>query len=175
MGHVSKVSFSRVILFFLIFGFILFLSKCSFDKFFSNKILDDIDIQISEVKVKKFGINYIDLELCFSLNNKSNVEFQVNELDLGIYKTDKYEELLGSSSMKDSFIVYPDTLTEFKSQVKVKTFKMGVAALSNTLSGKHSFFILVNSKVEYKNIKIPPITIKKRMDYDPITLEVELK
>ena len=51
---------------------------------------------------------------------------------------------------------------------------MGAAFFSNTMSNKNSFFIEASSKVEYNNIEIP-ITIKRKIDYNPLTLEIELK
>jgi len=164
--------FSKYILFFSLLGFVFFVSSCLNSA--SNKLIDEFDIQISEVKVKEFDIKNILFELIFSLDSKSKVEFEVKELNVEIYKTNKYEELLGTSKIKDSFIVYPETKNEFKSDVFISTLKMGISLFSNTLNKKYSFFILVNSKVEYNNITIP-ITMKKRMDYNPVNLEIELK
>ena len=51
---------------------------------------------------------------------------------------------------------------------------MAGAIFSNTMSNKNELFIKASSLVEYNNIEIP-FTIKKRVDYNPLTLEIELK
>ena len=56
----------------------------------------------------------------------------------------------------------------------VNTLKMGTAFFSNTINNKNSFFVELSSVIEYNNLEIPVI-IKRRLDYNPLTLEIELK
>ena len=163
---------SRSIIFF--FGFILFFLGCSCNDLLFDQAMKDIDIQISEVSVKKINVKNTSLEVVFMLDNKSKRTYQIKTLDVNIYKTSSYENLLGRSEIKDIFIVHADTLNQFTSQVEINNFKMGPSLFSNTMSEKNSFFIIVNAQVEYKNIELP-IIIKRRMDYNPVTLEFELK
>jgi len=141
---------------------------------FADKVMQDIDVKISEISISKIDIQNIYLEVVFMLNNKSEMACKIKKLDVKVYKTSNYKDVVGSSEIKDSFIVRADTLNEFKSQVKVNTLKMGSAFFSNTMNAKNSFFIKASSMVEYNNIEIP-FTIKRRVDYNPSTLEIELK
>ena len=50
---------------------------------------------------------------------------------------------------------------------------MGSALLSNTIGNSNSFYIKVNSIVKYNKLEIP-IIIKRRVDYNPLTLEIKL-
>ena len=146
----------------------------NFKSLFSGELTKDIDIQIHEVRIKDLTIQNTTLELSFLLDNQSNMECEVKSLDVNVYKTSNYKDLVGNSSIQDSFIVHADTLNQFVSNVKVNNMKMGSTLLLNTLSGKNSFFIIVNSIIEYNNIEVP-ILLKRRVDYNPITLEIELQ
>jgi len=146
----------------------------SFIALFADKVMQDIDVQIREVRIKKIDIKNIYLEVVFMLDNKSEMACKIKTLDVKVYKTSSYKDLVGSSKIKDSFIVHANTLNEFRSQVKVNTLKMASAIFSNTINNKNTLFIKASSTVEYNNIEIP-ITIKRRVDYNPITLEIELK
>ena len=108
------------------------------------------------------------------LDNKSEMECKIKKLDVKVYKTSNYKDVVGSSKIKDSFIIQADSFNEFKSQVKVNTLSMASAIFSNTMSNKNTLFIKASSMVEYNNIEIP-FTIKRRVDYNPLTLEIELK
>ena len=50
---------------------------------------------------------------------------------------------------------------------------MGSALFSNTMNSSNSFYIKVNSIVKYNDIEIP-FVIKRRVDYNPLTLEIKL-
>ena len=140
----------------------------------TNNIIKDVDVQITKVRIKKIDFKNIDLEITFGLDNKTKMECVVNQMNISVYKSNNYKELLGSSIIKDSFTIKPMSLNEFKLEVKVNTLKMGTAFLSNSLSNNNSLFIKVNSKLKYNNVEIP-IKIKKRVDYNPVTLEILLK
>ena len=142
--------------------------------FFTKKFIDDITVQIKEVKIKKLSIKNIFLEMIFVLDNKSNMECKIKTLDVRMFKTNAYKDLIGSSEIKDDFIVLPNTTNQFESQLMVNTLKMGTAFFSNTINNKNSFFVEVSSVIEYNNLEIPVI-IKRRLDYNPLTLEIELK
>ncbi|MDA9107318.1 LEA type 2 family protein [Flavobacteriaceae bacterium] len=142
--------------------------------FFTDRLIEDIKIQIKEVKIKKLNIKNIFLEMTFVLDNKSSMECKVKALDVKLFKTNAYKNLIGSSEIKNDFIVRSNTTNQFESQLMVNTLKMGTAFFTNTINNKNSFFVEVNSIIEYNNLELP-ITIKKRIDYNPRTLEIELK
>ena len=98
----------------------------------------------------------------------------INFLDVNVYKTSSYKDIIGSSSIQDSFIAHTDTLSQFVTNVKVDNMQMGSTLLLNTMRGKNSFFIIVNTIIAHNNIEAP-IFLKSRVDYNPTTLEIELK
>ena len=140
----------------------------------AQNIINDINIQINKVRVKKVDFTNIHLELTFGLENKSKIECEVKQMKINVYKTNDYKELLSSSIIKKSFIVSSMSQNEFDLDAKVNTFKMGTTFLSNSLSNNNSLFIELTSKVKYKNIEVP-YSIKRRVDYNPRTLEILLK
>lgn len=142
--------------------------------FFTKRILEDIMIKISEVKIKKINLKNISLELTFVLDNKSKMECKVKALDIKLFKTSAYKDLIGSSEIKNEFTVKSNTINQFESQLKMNALKMGTAFFLNSLNNKNSFFVEVNSIIDYNNLELP-ITIKRRIDYNPLTLEIELK
>ena len=136
--------------------------------------MQDVDVKISEISISKIDLQHIYLDVIFMLHNKSEMECKIKKLDVKVYKTNNYKDVVGSSKIKDSFIIQADSFNEFKSQVKVNTLSMASAIFSNTMSNKNTFFIKASSVLEYNNIEIP-FTIKRRIDYNPLTLEIELK
>ena len=146
----------------------------NFITFFADKFIQEGDIQIKEVRINKIDLANIHLEVIFALDNKTEMEYTINKLDVEVYKSNKYKNLIGNSKIDESFTILADTVNEFKTRVQVSTLMMGSAIFSNSLSNKNSFFIKVNSKVEYNNIEVP-FTIQRRVDYNPLTLEIELK
>jgi len=156
------------------FDFDYKLNTDDFISLFTEQIINDINVQISKVKIKKIDFLNIDIEVTFVLDNKSKMECVIKEMGLNIFKTKEHKDLLGTSKIKESFTVKADTLNEFNLLVKVNTLKMGTAFFSNSLTNKNSLFIEVNSKVNYNNIEIP-YSINKRVDYNPLTLEIQLK
>ena len=146
----------------------------NFIALFADKVMKDVDVKISEISISKIDIQNIYLDVIFMLHNKSEMECKIKKLDVKVYKTNNYKDVVGSSKIKDSFIIQADSFNEFKSQVKVNTLSMASAIFSNTMSNKNTFFIKSSSVLEYNNIEIP-FTIKRRIDYNPLTLEIELK
>ena len=102
------------------------------------------------------------------------MECKVKNLDIKLFKTNAYKDLIGSSEIKDEFTVESNTINQFESQLKMNILKIGTAFFLNSINNENSFFIEVNSIIEYNNLELP-ITIKRRIDYNPLTLEIELK
>ena len=140
---------------------------------FANEIITDSDIQIKEVNIKSIDLMKIKLEVLFNLNNTTNNEYEISKLDISIYNSSSYSTLVGSTSIDKGFAVLADTLNVFKSEVSINTLSMGSALLSNTIGNSNSFYIKVNSIVKYNKLEIP-IIIKRRVDYNPLTLEIKL-
>ena len=141
---------------------------------FADKVMQDVDVKISEISISKIDIQNIYLDVVFMLYNKSEMACKIKKLDVKVYKTSNYKDVVGNSKIKDSFTIQADSFNEFKSQVKVNTLSMASAIFSNNMSNKNTLFIKASSIVEYNNIDIP-ITIKRSVDYNPLTLEIELK
>ena len=140
---------------------------------FANEIITDSDIQIKEVNIKSIDLMKIKLEVLFNLNNTTKNEYEISKLDVSIYNSSSYSTLVGRSTIDKGFTVLADTLNVFKSEVSINTLSMGSALFSNTISNSNSFYIKVNSIVKYNKLEIP-IIIKRRVDYNPLTLEINL-
>ena len=140
---------------------------------FANEIITDSDIQIKEVYIKSIDLMKIKLEVLFNLNNTTKNEYEISKLDVSIYNSSSYSTLVGRSTIDKGFTVLADTLNVFKSEVSINTLSMGSALLSNTIGNSNSFYIKVNSIVKYNKLEIP-IIIKRRVDYNPLTLEIKL-
>ena len=140
---------------------------------FANEIITDSDIQIKEVNIKSIDLMKIKLEVLFNLNNTTKNEYEISKLDVSIYNSSSYSTLVGRSTIDKGFTVLADTLNVFKSEVSINTLSMGSALLSNTIGNSNSFYIKVNSIVNYNKLEIP-IVIKRRIDYNPLTLEIKL-
>jgi|TARA_B110000211_G_C14059307_1_gene544797 LEA14-like dessication related protein len=140
---------------------------------FANEIITDSDIQIKEVNIKSIDLMKIKLEVLFNLNNTTKNEYEISKLDVSIYNSSSYSTLVGRSTIDKGFTVLADTLNVFESEVSINTLSMGSAIFSNTISNSNSFYIKVNSIVNYNKLEIP-IVIKRRIDYNPLTLEIKL-
>jgi len=140
---------------------------------FANEIITDSDIQIKEVNIKSIDLMKIKLEVLFNLNNTTKNEYEISKLDINIYNSSSYSTLVGSTNIEKGFTVLADTLNVFKSEVSINTLSMGSALFSNTIGNSNSFYIKVNSIVKYNKLEIP-IIIKRRVDYNPLTLEINL-
>lgn len=141
---------------------------------FTEHFMDDVNIQIKNVKVKKLNYKNIFLELTFALENKSTMECNVKSLDIKLFKSNSYQEIIGRSEIKENFRVRSNSINQFESQLKANILSIGSALFSNTIGNRNLFFVEVNSIIEYNNMEFP-FTIKKKIDYNPRTLEIKLK
>jgi len=139
----------------------------------TNEIVKELDLKIKKVEVKNIDLMKINLEVYFNLNNLTKNEYEVTKLDINIYNSPSYSKIIGRTSIDDSFVIKADTLNVFKSNVNINTLSMGTALLSNTISKMNSFYIEVNSTINYKKLEIP-VSIKKKLDYNPLTFEIML-
>lgn len=145
-----------------------------FISLFTEHFMDDVNIQIKNVKVKKLNIKNIFLEMIFNLENKSSMECTVKTLDIKLFKTKNYKEIIGRSELKNNFKVSSNSINEIESELKANIFQMGSVLLSNTIGNKNSFFVEVSSIVEFNKMEFP-FSIKKTIEYNPRTLEIKLK
>lgn len=142
--------------------------------FFTETFLKEIDIKVKDVKIKNLDIKSTSLEITFLLENKTKFECKIQSMNVELHKTNEYNNLLGNVDLKNDFMIYSNSSEKFTSNLNVNTLKMGTTFFTNTLKSKNSFFIKLNSVIEYNNIEIP-LVAKRRVDYNPITLEIELK
>jgi len=139
----------------------------------ADEMINEGDLQIKEVKIKSIDLMKIKLEVLFYLENKTNTTYEITKLDVNIFNSSTYSDLVGNTSINNSFTVLADTLNVFSTDVSVNTLSMGSALFSNTMNSSNSFYINVNSIVKYNDIEIP-FVIKRRVDYNPLTLEIKL-
>ena len=139
----------------------------------ADEMINEGDLQIKDVKIKSIDLMNIKLEVLFYLENKTNTTFDITKLDVNIFNSDSYSTLVGNTSINNSFTVLADTLNVFSTDVSVNTLSMGSALFSNTMNSSNSFYIKVNSIVKYNDVEIP-FVIKRRVDYNPSSLEIKL-
>ena len=139
----------------------------------ADDIISESDIQIKEVRIKSIDLMKIKLEVLFNFKNSTNTKFEITKLDINIYDSNSYSTLIGNTSLNKSFTILADTVNIFKTDVSINTLSMGTALFSNTVNNSNSFYIKVMSIINYNNIDIP-IVIKRKIDYNPLTLEIKL-
>ena len=112
--------------------------------------------------------------MVFNLENKSSMECTVKTLDIKLFKTKNYKEIIGRSEVKNNFKVRSNSINEIESELKANIFQMGSVLISNTIGNKNLFFVEVSSIIEFNKIEFP-FSIKKTIEYNPRTLEIKLK
>tara|TARA_B100000767_G_scaffold238772_1_gene233683 strand:- start:6697 stop:7560 length:864 start_codon:yes stop_codon:yes gene_type:complete len=140
---------------------------------FANQFIEQSNVQIKEIKFIGVDLFKTSFEVLLSFDNTSSFEYEINNLVVEVYKTESYLTMLGETKLSNSFMVYPDTVNQFKSIVSVKTLSMSSSLFSNSINNSNSFFLKVNLIANYNNIEIP-ISLNRRIDYNPLTLEIEI-
>lgn len=156
------------------FDFDYTIHRDNFIKVFTDRLIKDIKIQIKDVKIKKLNLNNILLDVIFNIENKSSIQCTVRTLDIKLFKTKNYKEIIGRSEIKNNFKIRSNSINKFESELKANIFKMSSTLISNTIGNKNSLFVELNSIIEFNGTEFP-FSLKKRIDYNPITLEIKLK
>ena len=101
---------------------------------FANQFIEQSNVQIKEIKFIGVDLFKTSFEVLLSFDNTSSFEYEINNLVVEVYKTESYLTMLGETKLSNSFMVYPDTVNQFKSIVSVKTLSMSSSLFSNSIN-----------------------------------------
>ena len=145
---------------------------------FINNITDGLvnegNIKIKDVKITNISLKNIQFNLLFNIQNNLKIDYVLNKLDVDIYDSKLFTKIIGNSSLNEPMNINANSVNEFSSIVNVNSFKLGTSLINSVMNKQHNLFINVNAIVSYKNILVP-FTIRKEVEYNPLTLEIKLK
>ena len=136
--------------------------------------LKESDINFKSVEIKKIKLSTVDIISVLTFKNNFNFDYSIEKLDVEIYDSNKYTNLIGESSLGNSIQVVRKSEINIKSAATLNTTKLGKSILKNLFKKTHSFFIRANAVIVFNQIQVP-LTILKKVDYNPITQEINIK
>lgn len=136
--------------------------------------LKESDINFKSVEIKKIKLSTVDIISVLTFKNNFNFDYSIEKLDVKIYDSKKYTNLIGESSLGNSIQVDRKSEINIKSAATLNTTKLGKSILKNLFKKTHSFFIRANAVIVFNQIQVP-LTILKKVDYNPITQEINIK
>ena len=136
--------------------------------------LKESDINFKSVEIKKIKLSTVDIISVLTFKNNFNFDYSIEKLDVKIYDSKKYTNLIGESSLGNSIQVVRKSEINIKSAATLNTTKLGKSILKNLFKKTHSFFIRANAVIVFNQIQVP-LTILKKVDYNPITQEINIK
>ena len=137
----------------------------------TKEIISDISFIVDKISVKKINFNSTDIEIKLTVENKSSIGCLIETIEIGIYPTQKYNEQIGITKIKNELQIKPLSENDFLVQVKLNTLKMGTTLFRNTFSQRNKLFLKINALVNYNNVKLP-LKFDKEIEYNPITFEI---
>jgi LEA14-like dessication related protein len=145
---------------------------------FVNSITDGLinegNIKIKEVKIDNLSVSNIQFNVLFNVNNTINMDYVINKLEVDIYNSKSFNKVIGNSSLNEPMNIKANSVNEFSTTVNVNTLKLGASLINSVMNKQNSLFMNVNAIVSYKNILFP-FTIRKEVEYNPLTLQIRLK
>ena len=136
--------------------------------------LKESDIKFKSIEIKKIKLSTVDIISVLTFKNNFNFDYSIEKLDVKIYDSKKYTNLIGESSLGNSIQVDRKSEINIKSAATLNTTKLGKSILKNLFKKTHSFFIRANAVIVFNQIQVP-LTILKKVDYNPITQEINIK
>ena len=136
--------------------------------------LKESDIKFKSIEIKKIKLSTVDIISVLTFKNNFNFDYSIEKLDVKIYDSKKYTNLIGESSLGNSIQVDRKSEINIKSAATLNTTKLGKSILKNIFKKTHSFFIRANAVIVFNQIQVP-LTILKKVDYNPITQEINIK
>ena len=142
--------------------------------FLSESLFNIENITIKDIKLKKINLKNVKFEVLFSALNDLNTELIIDKLDIAIYKTSEYKKIVGSSTLQEKILVKKDQEILFKKDVNLNALSLGTSILSNTLNNNNVFYLKAECEILLNENRIP-FTILKKINYHPLTLEIEFE
>ena len=136
--------------------------------------LKESDINFKSVEIKKIKLSTVDIISVLTFKNNFNFDYSIEKLDVEIYDSNKYTNLIGESSLGNSIQVFRKSEIDIESSITLSTAKLGRSILKNLFKKTYSLFIRANVIIVFNQIQVP-LTILKQLDYNPISQEINIK
>ena len=139
-----------------------------------EKNLSESDVKFKAIKIKNIRFSTVDLISLFSFKNNFNFDYSIKKLDIEIFDSNNYDNLIGKSSIKNPIPVVKKSEVSVESTTSLNTAKLSKSILRNLLRKSHSLFIRANVIIIFNQIEVP-LTILKQVDYNPLTQEIKIQ
>jgi len=141
---------------------------------FLEKNLKDSDFNFKSISIRNIKLSRFDIVSALTFKNNFNFDYSIEKLNVEIYDSKRYNNLIGKSNIDDPIKVESQSEVDIESTITLNTAKLGKSILKNILKKGYSLFVKVNAIVDFNQIQFP-ITIFKEVEYNPITQEVNIK
>ena len=146
-----------------------------------NDLLDPIlknnlassNFRLEEIKVEKVNFSEIILKSLFIFDNEFDFDYTIKKVDIEIYDSSSYQNLIGSSSLSNTINVRAKSSNDLLATTSLNSMGLGKTFLKNIFKRTKSFYLKVNITVLFMNIQVP-ISIKKQVDYNPLTNQIKI-
>jgi len=117
---------------------------------------------IKSVKPISKNSTTTDVQIIFEIDNKSNVRFEINKLNLGIFTQGGNGKKLGNCVISQSFIVLPNQKSQIPINISVQNKDLASSIL-NSLFSNSSYLIQgkVSIKIDNEIVELPISEIYK--------------
>ena len=139
-----------------------------------EKNLQDSDINFKSLQIGNIKLSSVDIISAFTFKNNFNFDYRIEKLNVEIFDSKKYNNLIGESNIDDLVLVKKQSEVDIESAISLNTAKLGKSILKNLFKKRISLFIKVNTIIVFNKIQFP-LTILREVDYNPITQEIHIK
>jgi len=136
--------------------------------------LKESDVKFRAITVKNIRLSTVDIVSTLTFKNNFNFDYTIEKLNIEIFDSNTYTNLVGQSSLGNSIQVVRKSKIDIESAISLSTAKLGKSILKNLFRRRYSLFIRANAVIVFNQIQVP-VTILKQVDYNPITQEVNIK
>ena len=136
--------------------------------------LKESDINFKSVEIKKIKLSTVDIISVLTFKNNFNFDYSIEKLDVEIYDSNKYTNLIGESSLGNSIQVFRKSEIDIESSITLSTAKLGRSILKNLFKKTYSLYIRANAVIVFNQIQVP-LTVLKQVDYNTISQEINIK
>jgi len=138
-----------------------------------TKNIESSNFKIEEIKLEKVNFSEITLNSLFVFENQFNFDYTIKKIDIEIYETNSYKNLIGSSSLNNTINVRAKSSTDFLTRTSLNSFSLGKTFLKNIFKKTKSLYLKVDAILVFVNIEVP-ISIQKQVDYNPLTNQIKI-
>ena len=138
-----------------------------------TKNIESSNFKIEEIKLEKVNFSEITLNSLFVFEKQFNFDYTIKKIDIEIYETNSYKNLIGSSSLNNTINVRAKSSTDFLTRTSLNSFSLGKTFLKNIFKKTKSLYLKVDAILVFINIEVP-ISIQKQVDYNPLTNQIKI-